>query len=278
MSQVQKVTNWKEYNQSLKKRGYIIFNFDKQYLSQLYYTGKQKQGGIREYTPYMFEYLLTIKLVLRLPWRSTIGFAEGLLQKAFQSKEVKVPDYAHASREAGKLNLKLKQYLPRSKDGMELAFDSTGVNVYTTSGYHKRKYGKQSLFLKRNQWKKIHLAMDLDTMQIVAVEYTDSNTNDCVPIPKLCSEIPPPVKSVRADGAYDTKCFYEIMEQWGATAIIPPDIQAKAQDELKNRFKAKKTYLKQRDEIIKTIRQYKTFKDGLKQWKISSKYHRRSLV
>ena len=68
------------------------------------------------------------------------------------------------------------------------------------------------------------------------------------------------------------------MEQWGATAIIPPDIQAKAQDELKNRFKAKKTYLKQRDEIIKTIRQYKTFKDGLKQWKISSKYHRRSLV
>lgn len=166
----QKIRNWKEYNTALKKRGLLFFNFSPDYLDKLTYTGTQSRGGQRQYTEKMYEFLLTIKVTLRLPWRAAVGFAEGLLKKAFPDQHVHVPDYAHACREAAKLDLKIKHYAPSPVDGMELAFDSTGVNVYNTSGWHQRKYGKENQCRKGDQWKKVHIAIDLDTMQIMAFD------------------------------------------------------------------------------------------------------------
>lgn len=93
MSKLQKVCNWKEYNRSLKKRGTIIFTFCEEYLKELYYGGEQRQGGARRYNSKMYEYLLTIKLLLRLPWRATSGFAEGMFSKIFAGKDLRIPDY-----------------------------------------------------------------------------------------------------------------------------------------------------------------------------------------
>ncbi len=273
-----KVRNWREYNESLKRRGSLIFSFDENYLSQLYYKDAQVRGGERLYNKGMYEFLLTIKVMLRLPWRSTIGFAEGLLKKAFPHETIAVPNYAHASRECARLNLKIKQLVPPRLEGMELAFDSTGVNVYSTSGWHQRRYGKESLYRKRDQWKKIHIVMDLDNQQVMSMEFTDSNVNDCEVIGSLCKEIKGKIKSVRADGAYDTEKFYSIIEDWGARAMIPPARTSKAQDELKRNPKQKKRCLEQRDKTIKEIRKYEDFDEGLKTWKIQSGYHRRSLI
>lgn len=279
MPSIKKVRNWKDYNKSLKKRGEIIFSFDENYLEALYYSGEQGRGGAKEYSDKMYEFLLTIKIMFRMPWRATVGFAERLLTKIFPGTKIKVPDYAHASRMANKLNLKVKQFKPVTGSGIELAFDSTGVNIYTTSGWHQKKYGKDNQYQKRNQWKKIHIALDLDTLQVMAAEYTNSNTNDCEVVKKLCDKIgDKKVKSVRADGAYDTEEFYQIIDKWGAVAMIPPARTSRSQDELKNRPKIKKAYLSQRDNAIKEIRKYENFEEGLKAWKVSSGYHRRSLV
>jgi transposase len=275
----QKVRNWNKYNKALKKRGAIIFTFDEKYIEELYYSGKQQRGGAREYSAKMYEYLLTIKIMLRLPWRATMGFAEGMFGKIFPEQKLKVPDYAHAARESGKLNLRVKTFARIDLSaGMEIAFDSTGVNVYTTSGWHQRKYGKDALYRKREQWKKVHIALELNTMQIISVAYTDSNINDCEVIKELCAGVTTPVASVRADGAYDTAEVHKIITDWNAKAIIPPARTSKAQDELKKKPKIKKGYLEQRDSMIKEIRQYESFDEGLKAWKVSSGYHRRSLV
>lgn len=274
-----KIRNWSDYNKSLVKRGAIFFTFDEIYLQQLYHQGIRKPGGIVEYSNEMYEFLLSIKLMLRLPWRAATGFASGLLQKAFPSTKHTIPNYAHASRMAGKLKLKVKRYLPINlSEGMEIAFDSTGVSVYTTSGYHIRKHGKNGLYRKKEQWKKIHIAIDLDSMQILSVVLTDSNTNDCEVIPKLCDNIKGSVKNVRADGAYDTEEFHKIIDDWGATALIPPARTSKSQDELKNKPKVPKKHLAQRDRIIGEIRKYEDFDEGLKAWKVASGYHRRSLI
>lgn len=81
MPNIKKVRNWSEYNKSLIKRGAIIFTFEEKYLEELYFSGKQKRGGVKEYSEKMYEFLLTIKVMLRFPWRATIGFAGGLLKK-----------------------------------------------------------------------------------------------------------------------------------------------------------------------------------------------------
>lgn len=279
MSKLQKVRNWKEYNRSLKKRGAIIFTFCEKYLEELYYGGEQEQGGARRYSNKMYEYLLTIKLLLRFPWRATAGFAEGMFSRIFVGKNLRVPDYAHASREAGKLKLRIKNIVGTDiRAGKEIVFDSTGVNVYSTSGWHQRKYSKDALYRKREQWKKIHVAIDLDSMEVLSVAYTDSNTNDCEVVGDMSEEIAGRVKTVIADGAYDTEEFRKIIYDWGAIDLIPPARTSKSQDELKNKTKLEKEYLAYRDRVIKGIREYKNFDEGLKAWKISSGYHQRSRV
>lgn len=279
MSKLQKVRNWNNYNRALKKRGAIIFTFCEKYLEELYYRGTQEKGGARRYSEKMYEYLLTVKLCLRFPWRATIGFAEGMFGKILPERKLRIPDYAHTSREAGKLKLRVKNIATNEiRVGKEIVFDSTGVNVYDTSGWHQRKYGKDALYRKREQWKKIHVAIDLDSMEVLSVAYTDSNINDCEVVSDMSNEIRGKIKSVIADGAYDTEEFREIIYRRGAKDLIPPARTCKAQDELKNKPKIKKEYLCYRDKVIKGIREYKSFDEGLKAWKISSGYHKRSRV
>lgn len=273
-----KIRNWGEYNKSLVKRGQLLLSFTSDYVNELYYQAPHAKGGQKLYSPLMYEFLINIKVFLRLPWRATVGFAQALLQKSFPNQVLQVPDYAHASRECRKLKLKIKPVKINREEGLNIAFDSTGVNVYSTSGYHQRKYGKEGLHRKRDQWKKIHLAVDLDSMQIVSMAYTDSGVNDCEVVDELWDAISGPVNSIRADGAYDTFDVYERGHNEGTQIIVPPAITSKAQDELKSQPKIKKEFLAPRDSAIHFIRQFETFKDGLKQWKIDSNYHLRSLV
>lgn len=279
MSNTQKkIRNWSEYNKSLVKRGQLLLSIPSDYVDHLYYQAPQRKGGQKLYSSEMYEFLLNIKVFLRLPWRATVGFAQALLQKAFPDLSLQIPDYSHASRECRNLKLKIKPVGINLKEGLNIAFDSTGVNVYSTSGYHQRKYGKEGLHRKRDQWKKVHLAVDLDSMQILSMAYTASGVNDCEVIDELWDSIPGPINSVRADGAYDTFDVYERGHHEGTQIIVPPAITSKTQDELKKQPKIRRNFLELRDRAIHFIRQFETFKEGLKQWKKDSNYHLRSLV
>lgn len=273
-----KIRNWSKYNKSLVKRGQILLDIDEDYLKHLYNEHPQRRGGCRIYTAQMFEFILNIKVFFRLPWRNAVGFAQGLLQKAFPRVFIQVPDYAHASRECRKLKLNIKPIGLEPKEALHIAIDSTGLNVYSTSGYHQRNYGKEGLYRKRDQWKKVHLAVDLHSLQIVAMSHTPSNTNDCEVVNDLLDSIAKSVDSIRADGAYDTYDLYKRGHREGIQIIVPPATTSKAQNELKKTPKIKHDYLESRDAIIHSIRQFETFEEGLKQWKINSGYHLRSLV
>lgn len=279
MSNTQKkIRNWGKYNKALVKRGRLLLSFDSDYLEQLYYHSAQRKGGQVIYSPLMYEFLLNIKVLLRLPWRATTGFASALLEKAFPDFAAQVPHYSHASRVCSTLKLRVKPVGLNSKADLNIAFDSTGVNVYSTSGYHQRKYGKEGLYRKREQWKKVHLAVDLDSLQIVSMAYTESGVNDCEVVDELWNAISKPISSVRADGAYDTFDVYERGHREGAQIIVPPAITSKAQDGLKKPPKIKKEFLEARDNAIHFIGQFEKFEDGLKQWKINNNYHLRSLI
>lgn len=273
-----KVRNWSEYNKALIQRGQIIFSFTEEGLERLYYQEAQRPGGERLYSALMYEYLLAVKVFFKLPWRSTVGLVEGLLKRSFPGKKINVPHFAHASRQANGLKLKVKRYQAHSKEGVNLVLDSTGLNVYSTSGWHQSKFGKKSLHHQKDQWKKVHVAMDLNTMEVLAVSCTSSRKNDCEEIEALTKGIKEKVDSILADGAYDTGEMYRIGHQWGAEILIPPACTSKAQDELSNPPKKPKPHLAQRDKIIKQIRIHENFDEGLKQWKALSGYHQRSRV
>ncbi len=76
-------------------------------------------------------------------------------------------------------------------------------------------------------WRKLHLGVDEQTKEIVAVEITASNVHDSRMLPSLLTQISGTVCQVSGDGAYDTKACYESIGQRGAKAMIPPRRNAK---------------------------------------------------
>lgn len=272
-----KVDNWPEYNTDLCRRGEALFEMTDVSYDVLYHSGSRKRGGVQEYSDAMYELLLTIKTVYRFPWRLTTGFVKAFLKKSFPGRRISVPNYAHASRVCAKLSLKIKTYGIPKGEGLVIALDSTGVNVYSSSGWHQRKHGKGGRHRKREQWKKIHVTFDTQNKQILSFAITDSNTNDCEVAGQLIADIDEPLARVLADGAYDTHEFHRQIAEREADPLIPPDKKCKAQGELKKPGE-RKPHLDKRDAIIGKIREYPTFEEGLKEWKKASGYHQRSLV
>ena len=120
----------------------------------------------------------------------------------------------------------------------------------------------------RRQWRKVHLGVDAQTLEIRAIEVTDNAIGDAPMHLLLLAQIPQdePLHSVSADGAYDTKACHEAVAGRQAAAIIPTRKNAKPWAEIRAEARA-------RNEILRATREL-----GRSIWKKWSGYHRRSLV
>ena len=119
-------------------------------------------------------------------------------------------------------------------------------------------------------WRKLHLAVDADTGEIVASDLTARRTHDCTQVPALLEQIADPIESVLADGAYDTKAVYEAAHEQGegraVRVLIPPGRDAQ--------FSPKPSAaLQERNRNIRSIREL-----GRREWHTSSGYNRRSMA
>ena len=78
----------------------------------------------------------------------------------------------------------------------------------------------------KRDWRKLHLAVDELSGEVVACELTSKSARDAARVPALLKQIRRPLSSVRADGAYDTSSVYEAIENHHAhrspMVLIPP--------------------------------------------------------
>ena len=81
----------------------------------------------------------------------------------------------------------------------------------------------------RRVWRKIHIEIDEQTLEIRAAEITTSDVGDAPMLPERLHQIPPDqqIASVTADGAFDTRKCHDAIAARGAAAIIPPRKNAK---------------------------------------------------
>src|SRR6056297_1876708 len=77
---------------------------------------------------------------------------------------------------------------------------------------------------KRSAWRKIHLGIDEETLEIRAVVITGSHISDAPVLPDLLSQTPldEEIGSVTVDGAYDTRKCHDAITDRGAHAVTPP--------------------------------------------------------
>jgi hypothetical protein len=255
------VRNWREYNESLVVRGSITIWFSEAALSRWYHeNGEGKRGRPFTYSDSTMETFLTIRELLRLPYRQTEGFVRSILMLVAEG--LSVPDFTSAAKRAAKLGIRLP-VLPR-RGHVDVVLDSTGLKVFGEGEWKVRQHGPS----KRRTWRKLHLAVDPATQEIVAEVLTTNAGHDADQADALLEVVPGPIDTVTADGAFDKWKVYEAIERRGARPKIPPRRDAK----IKRHAPVAGPRLA-RDEAIRMIRRI-----GRKNWKKKIGYHRRSLA
>ena len=89
----------------------------------------------------------------------------------------------------------------KSSDGLHLLVDSTGLKFLGEGEWKRKKHGPEY----RRQWRKLHIGIDTDTLQIRAVQLTTNNVSDSQVLDDLLAQIPldERIDSVYTDGVYD---------------------------------------------------------------------------
>jgi hypothetical protein len=171
-----------------------------------------------------------------------------------------VPDFSTLCRRQKTVTIQVPYR--RSGGNLNLLVDSTGVKIRGDGEWQVRKHGPG----RRRQWRKVHLAMDVATGDVRAVEVTPSREGDSPVLPDLLAQIPPDeqIDTVTADGAHDTRrCHTAIIER-GATAVIPIRKNGRP-------WKEDCAADRARNEILRASRHF-----GRALWKRLTGYHARS--
>jgi Transposase DDE domain len=255
-----RIRNWPAYNAALISRGSQTLWVDEAAIEVWHYTGPRQRGAQYVYTDAAIKCVLTLRAVDHLALRA----AEGLAQSVFALLEVAlpVPSYSTLSRRAAEVAVTLGA-VPRSGP-VHLVIDSSGFKVYGEGEWKVRQQG----WSKRRTWRKLHLAVDEATGEIVAAVASEAPVSDDEALPDLLEQVAGEIRQVSADGAYDKRRCYEALEECGAKAVIPPRRNAKIWQP-----KNCAGVPWQRDENLRAIRQ-----QGRRRWKQESGYHRRSLA
>ena len=253
-----KTLNWPEYNKALKRRGALTIWFDPDMAWSAKPTGKRGRQPV--YSDPAIQACLTMKVLFGMALRQTTGFVESLLHLI--GLDWVVPDFSTLSRRQKTLAVIIP--FRRSQDALYLLIDSTGIKVGGEGEWNARKHGGA----KRRVWRKIHIGIDEQTLEVRAVEVTSSEVGDAPMLPELLNQIPPDqeIASVTADGAYDTRKCHDAIAERDAAAVIPPRKNAKP-------WKAESPGAVARNEALRASKYL-----GRALWRRWSGYHRRSRV
>ncbi|HPE73818.1 MAG TPA: IS5 family transposase [Candidatus Competibacter sp.] len=257
-----RIRNWREYNAALVARGSLTVWFDEDQISQWYeQEATGRRGASNTYSGVAIECGLVMREVFHLPLRATEGFIGALVK--LLGLPLKVPDHSTFSRRGQDLEVLIGR--SASTQARHIVIDSSGLKVYGEGEWKVRQHGVG----KRRTWRKLHLAVDADSQEAIAVELTAAFVGDAEVLPDLLDQLDPhePIEAVSADSSYDTRRCHEAIGQRGARALIPPRAGAVEWPDLADGQTHPRTA------ILRQCQQ-----QGEKHWKQTSGYHRRSLA
>lgn len=209
-----KTKNWKQYNQALIKRGSLTFWIDEEAIQEWEEAKQGKRGRPRIFSDLAITTALMVKRVFSMPLRALQGFIDSVFQLA--QVPLICPHYSCISRRAKEVEVSFKT---KTRGTIQhLAIDSTGLKVYGEGEWKVKKHGTDG---KRRIWRKLHLAVDVVTHEIIAAELTLSNISDGEVLPNLLKQTRRKILEVSGDGAYDTRQCYEAIRIKKAIPLIP---------------------------------------------------------
>ena len=253
-----RTTNWPEYNAALKQRGSLDVWFDPE--MEWFASPDGRPGRPLRFSDRAIEFCLTLKGLFQLPLRQVTGLTQSLLRLA--GLDWPAPDYTTLCRRQKGLSVDLGGR--SSSGGLHLLVDSTGIKMMGEGEWKTRKHGAAY----RRQWRKVHIGIDAETLDIRAIEVTTNANGDGQTLPDLLAQTPEDetILSVGGDGAYDTRNCHAAIAGRGAEPVLPVRRNGKA-------WTRDGPGVDARNETLRAMKRL-----GRAIWKKWSGYHRRSLV
>ena len=250
--------NWKNYNESLVRRGEILLDFDviDNWDSELSEMNKNKEGRKFVYPDSFIKLLGYMRAYFHLPYRQT----ECVVREHAFNTLPSIPDYSNISRRINRLDIKISSDDGKSivnDDNFLIAIDSTGIKVTNRGEWIRHKWNVKRVYLK------IHLAVDIKKKKILSVQVTSEKVHDGKVLPKLVDDITikqnKEIDTTIMDGSYDSNKNFQLLSFNG----IKPAIKVRKN----SRCRKTNHYLRN-----KTVNMQK---NNLQQWKNSVRYGQR---
>src|SRR3954452_13948565 len=199
-----------------------------------------------------------LRLTMGKPWRQTEGMLRSIIQML--GLDLPVPEHTTLSRRSARLSVTTA--LKKPKGPVNVVIDSSGLKIFGAGEWLHEKHGGKP----RRSWRRLHLAVDPDSSEILAVELTTTDEGDASLVGPLLDQIDGPFSTVLADGAYDGDPTYQTILDChpDAEVVIPPRSNAVLSDT------AEPT---QRDRHIEMLA-----RKGRMGWQKAVGYGKRSLV
>ena len=163
------VTNWSQYNDALVNRGDITLWFDEEVIENWGHENRGfKKGRPFTYSDSAILALLMLREFFRLPYRQTEGLGRALV--SMLNVDVKIPDYSSLAKRAKTLKVDINVAF-QGRKVVDLVVDATGLKAFGEGEWKVKQHGASG----PRMWRKLHLAVDPTSHQIVAEVLTPSS-------------------------------------------------------------------------------------------------------
>jgi hypothetical protein len=195
------VTCWSSYNQSLVRRGEILFAYDflDVWDSELATMNENKEGKKYRYPNSFILVIGYIRVYFHLPYRQT----EGIIKR---QERIYQTILVMASYVEDQVYIDSSWIEEENEDdnNIVIAIDSTGIKVTNRGQWLRDKWN-----IRKKGYLKVHVAVNDMTKEILSLEVTDEKVHDGKIMDKLVENILKNnnninIKSVLTDGSYDS--------------------------------------------------------------------------
>ena len=248
--------NWREYNESLVRRGEMLFDdgFLQNWRAELKKMNKGKEGANYRYPNSLILLLATVHAYL-LPYRQLEGFLRVMSLHIKKLKEM-VPDFTTIWWRVVRTKINLNPKVNLERDNIVIAVDSTGIKVTNRGEWILDKWKNKR---KRKGFIKIHLAVNIKIKKIVSMIVTKEDVHDGKMLKEIVNDVSKnyDIKKVLADGGYDSKDNFRYLDELKITPII----KVRKNSSIKNNSKC----IPRKLSVIQQL-------DNLKRWKKTHGY------
>jgi len=214
--------HWPSYNRSLVRRGEILFSYD--FLDiwddDLATMNENKKGKKYKFPDSFILIISYIRVYFHLPYRQTEGIIKATIGKSIPDYK-QPPSYSQICRRTNKLDIDINSGIDGDDgDVVIIAADSTGIKVTNRGQWMQDKWktGKKGYL-------KIHVAVNIKTKEILALEVTDEKVHDSKVMKNLVEGVMNnnhniKIKSFMGDGAYDSNENFKYLKEKRIRPII----------------------------------------------------------